>query len=86
MVEYITPVYACVLWDGTNIEELQECFPRFQFGQSGDDVTVSGPGFTGTVSSGSYLYAVPPPANLSISFSNPADGIHFMQAAAPPSE
>lgn len=79
-VQRIIAVYPCVMWDGTNLEEIQGTFTKFHFGQDGDTLTVFGPGFTGNVSLDSYLYGSPPPANMNISFTNPVDGTNFILA------
>lgn len=80
MIQFIMPVYPCVMWDGTNIEEMQQSFPRYQFGQDGDMLTVFGPGFSGTVNFGWFLYAQPGPTGLALSLTDPALGPNFMLA------
>jgi hypothetical protein len=79
-IEYIIPKYACVMWDGTNIEEMQTAFPLFQFGDSAGILTVFGQGYSGNVDQGAYLFAVPPPANLNISYSHPSEGPNYISA------
>lgn len=79
-VIYIIPKYACVMWDGTNIDEMRSIFPRFQFGESNGILTVFGQGFSGNVEQGSYLFAVPPPGNLNISYSDPSEGPNYIPA------
>lgn len=82
-MKYIAPIYPCVMWDGTNLEEIQTVFPKFVFGESGDILTVSGSGMSGNIEKGWYLYAIPGPGGLSVSFTDPVDNINFMQINIP---
>lgn len=82
-IRHLIPIYSCVMWDGTNLEEIQSAFPRYAFTDVGGPITVSGPGMTGTVEQGWYLYGVPGPAGISLSFTDPIDNILYMEVQIP---
>lgn len=84
MIKNIIPVYPCVAWDGTNIEEMRASFPRYTFGDNDGTLTVAGPGFFGSVQQGWFLYAQPGPTSLALSLTDPVDGPNFMLAPTSP--
>ena len=84
MVKFIMPVYPCVMWEGDNIEEMRQYFPRYQFGQNGDGLTVFGPGFSGTVELEWFLYGQPCSTGLALSLTDPSMGPNFMPAPSQP--
>lgn len=82
-VRHIAPIYPCVMWDGTNLEEIQTTFPRHTFGDSDGLLTVFGPGMAGSVEQGWYLYGVFGPAGIALSHQDPVDNILYMEVQIP---